>query len=109
MLLNRAWQLPVAATFRRNMTWQSNVSLCGPATVASAFRSLGEGAASEADVLAGTGRCRLGVLASWDFTLDELAEVARRHTKRTVTVLRDLTPNTFTSSSAMRTIQVGVT
>ncbi len=28
-------------------------------------------------------------------TLDELAEVARRHTKRTVTVLRDLTPDTF--------------
>ena len=94
MLLDRAWQLPVAATFRRNMAWQSNVSLCGPASIANAFRSLGEAAATEADVLAGTGRCPLGI-CFMGLTLDELAEVARSHTKRTVTVLRDLTADTF--------------
>jgi hypothetical protein len=94
MLLDRAWQLPVAATFSRNVAWQSNVSLCGPASVANAFRSLGEAAATEADVLAGTGRCRLGICIM-GLTLDELAEVARSHTKRTVTVLRDLTPDAF--------------
>jgi len=55
-LLERAWRLPVAATFSRRVTWQSNGSLCGPAAVANAYRSLGEAAITEAKVLAGTGR-----------------------------------------------------
>ena len=93
-LLDRAWQLPVAAMFGRDVAWQSNVSLCGPASVANAFRSLGETAATEADVLAGTGRCWTGI-CFMGLTLDELAEITRMHTKRTVTVLRDLAPETF--------------
>ena len=40
-LLDRAWQLPVAATFKRNVVWQSNESVCGPASLANVFRSLG--------------------------------------------------------------------
>jgi hypothetical protein len=92
--IERAWQLPVAATFRREVTWQSNVSRCGPASVANVLRSLGEPAASEAQVLAGTWRCWTGVCIM-GLTLDELAEVARVKTQRTVTVLRDLSLEEF--------------
>ena len=54
-LLERAWRLPVAATFQRKVSWQSNGSRCGPAAVANAYRSLGEAAGTEGKVLAGTG------------------------------------------------------
>jgi hypothetical protein len=88
-LVQRAWDLPVAATFGRQLTWQSNASRCGPAAVANVNRSLGEAATTEAKVLAGTGRCWTG-LCILGLTLDELADVARFNTRRKVTVLRDL-------------------
>jgi hypothetical protein len=81
-LLDRAWQLPVAATFQRTVTWQSNGSRCGPASVANVLRSLGAPASTESAVLAGTGRCWTG-FCLFGLTLDELA------------VLRDLTPEAF--------------
>jgi hypothetical protein len=93
-VVDRAWQLPVASTFSRRLNWQSNGSLCGPASLANVYRSLGEPARTEADVLAGTGRCWIGFCIP-GMTLDELAEVARAHTTRTVTVLRDFTPEDF--------------
>ena len=93
-MVERAWQLPVAARFKPGLTWQSNASRCGPASVANAFRSLGEPATTEAAVLAGTGRCRFGICVL-GLTLDQLAEVAQAHTTRKVTVLRDLTADTF--------------
>ena len=93
-LLNRAWDLPVAATYEHQVTWQSNGSLCGPASVANAFRSLGEPADTEREVLDETGLCWTGYCIL-GLTLDELADVARKHTKRKVTVLRDLTPDQF--------------
>ena len=88
-LVQRAWDLPVAATFDRRLAWQSNPSRCGPAAVANVNRSLGEAATTEAKVLAGTGRCWTGVCIL-GLTLDELADVARFNTRRKVTVLRDL-------------------
>jgi hypothetical protein len=92
--IERAWQLPAASTFRREVTWQSNASRCGPASVANALRSLGEPAASEAQVLAGTWWCWTGVCIM-GLTLDELAEVARAKTQRKVTVLRDVNLEQF--------------
>lgn len=92
-LLDRAWRLPTAATFNRTITWQTNGSLCGPASLANSFRSLGDDKRTEAEVLRGTGRCPLG-FCLMGLTLDELAEVAR-HSNRKVTVLRDLTPDDF--------------
>lgn len=92
-LLDRAWRLPTAATFNRTITWQTNGSLCGPASLANSFRSLGDDKRTEAEVLRGTGRCPLGFCVM-GLTLDELAEVAR-HSNRKVTVLRDLTPDDF--------------
>jgi hypothetical protein len=93
-LLDRAWRLPVAATFSRRVTWQSNGSRCGPAAVANAYRSLGEAAITEGKVLAGTGRCWTGACI-FGLTLDELADVARANTARKVTVLRDLSEEQF--------------
>ena len=93
-VLTRAWQLPVAATFKPQVTWQSNRSLCGPASVANVFRSFAEPATTESAVLAGTGRCWTG-MCFFGLTLDELADVARKNTKRKVTVLRDLTDQEF--------------
>src|SRR5215213_10176508 len=93
-LIEHAWRLPVAATFNRQVVWQSNVSRCGPAAVANAYRSLGEGAVTEGKVLAGTGRCWTG-LCIMGLTLDELADVARANTSRQITVLRDLSEDQF--------------
>ena len=93
-LLERAWRLPVAATFNSDVTWQSNGSRCGPASIANAFRSIGEEETSEAKVLEGTGKCWTGFCII-GLTLDELAEVARAHTERKVSVIRDLTPEQF--------------
>jgi hypothetical protein len=92
--VERAWKLPAASTFKKELTWQSNPSLCGPASVANVLRSLGETATSENAVLAGTGRCWTGI-CFMGLSLDELAEVTRSKTNRTVTVLRDLSPGQF--------------
>lgn len=89
-LLERAWMLPVAARYGHKLEFQANVSVCGPASAANVFRSLGAGPTTVRAVLEGTGRCRwLGYC--WNgLTLDELAEVVRSKTDRRVTVLRDL-------------------
>ncbi|MDQ0136802.1 hypothetical protein J2T08_004741 [Neorhizobium galegae] len=93
-LMDRAWTLPVAATFGRNVTWQSNGSRCGPASIANAFRSVGEDETTEAEVLDGTGMCWTGFCII-GLTLDELADLARMKTERKVSVLRDLTADEF--------------
>jgi hypothetical protein len=93
-LMERAWQLPAAATFARKLDSQTNGSFCGPSSLANVFRSLGEAATDEQAVLKDTGKCRTG-MCFMGLTLDELAGVARTHTQRNVTVLRDLTPETF--------------
>jgi Phytochelatin synthase len=93
-LLEKAWHLPVAAKYRRTLEFQSNGSVCGPASLANVFRSLAEPAASEVSVLEGTGLCRTGYCLL-GLSLDQLAQVARRHTSRKVSVLRDLTPDAF--------------
>ena len=93
-LMEQAFALPVAASFGSDITWQSNASRCGPASVANVYRSIGEEETSEAAVLDGTGLCWTG----WcivGLTLDELAGVAQAHTERKVTVLRDLTEDAF--------------
>ena len=92
--IEKAWKLPAATSFKKDVTWQSNPSMCGPASVANALRSLGEAAVSENAVLTGTGRCWSG-FCFMGLTLDELAEITRSKTKRTVTVLQDLTADQF--------------
>jgi hypothetical protein len=94
-LLDRAWSLPAAASFNRDLAWQSNPSTCGPASLANVFRSLGEPAAdTEAEVVKAAGPCWFGICPI-GLTLDQLGEVARSHTRRRVAVMRDLTPEAF--------------
>lgn len=93
-LMEKAWSLPVAASFEGNVTWQSNASLCGPASLANVFRSLGDKTTTEGDVLAGTGKCWTG-FCIMGLSLDELAALAKMKTRRKVTVLRDLTREQF--------------
>jgi hypothetical protein len=93
-LIDKAWKLPVAAAYGPNITWQSNGSRCGPASIANALRSLGEEETTEAEVLDGTGMCWTGFCII-GLTLDELAEVTRTHTERKVSVLRNLTAEEF--------------
>ena len=50
--VERAWKLPAAASFRHEVSWQSNASLCGPSSLANVFRSFGEDATTEKSVLA---------------------------------------------------------
>ncbi len=87
-LLERAWKLPVASQYRRALGFQSNGSLCGPASLASAFRSLGfpsyEKAVLEDSGLCWSGMCFMGL------TLDELGGLAKRRLPHGVRVLRDL-------------------
>lgn len=92
--LEEAWQLPVATRYPRPLHWQANGSLCGPASLVNVFRSLGEKAADEGDVLEGSGKCPTG-LCWMGLTLDELAEVARRRGTRRVAVRRNLSEEDF--------------
>lgn len=93
-LLEKAWHLPVASAFGHHVDFQSNQSLCGPASVANILRSVGEPADTESKVLAHTRKCWSGI-CFLGLSLDELADVARTATKRNVTILRDLTADAF--------------
>ena len=46
-VLEKAWHLPVASAFDRHVDFQSNQSLCGPASIANILRSFGEAADTE--------------------------------------------------------------
>ena len=93
-LLERAWQLPIAAQYRKGMLYQENGSVCGPTSVANVQRSLGQPGASVQTVLEGTGKCWTGI-CFMGLSLDELAEVTRHATGRKVTLLRELSLGQF--------------
>jgi hypothetical protein len=93
-LLEKAWRLPNASAFGHHVDFQSNQSLCGLASIANILRSFGEPADTEKKVLAHTTKCWSGI-CFFGLSLDELADVTRTATKRSVTVLRDLTPEAF--------------
>src|SRR4029077_15396148 len=46
-MLEKAWHLPVASAFDGHVNFQSNQSLCGPASIANILRSFGEPADTE--------------------------------------------------------------
>lgn len=93
-LLAKAWALPVAALYRRNIDFQNNGSFCGPTSVVNVMQSLDLGG-NQSTVLEGTGISTvLGILPR-GITIDALAEVARKRLKKNVTVLRDLDLATF--------------
>ena len=95
-ILARAWALPVARTYDHRVVPQSNGSVCGPASLANVFRSLGDPDASSQRTIANSGLCRTGYCIP-GLTLDELAAMAQaqRNTTRRVSVVRDITLDEF--------------
>lgn len=95
-LLERAWALPVAATYGRDaLLFQPKVSYCGPTSLANVSISLGlDPEATPETVLDGTGYCWTGQCIP-GLTLDELAEIARHELDADVKVLRDLDLDAF--------------
>jgi hypothetical protein len=89
-LLEKAWTLPVAKQYRAaGIDYQHNGSFCGPTSAVDVLRSLGR-AADQATILDGSGLSTWFGLLPGGVTLDQLAELVRRQSGRTVTVLRDL-------------------
>src|ERR1043165_9602719 len=78
-LLEKAWALPVAATFKTTLAFQSNGSTCGPTSLSDVKRSLGL-TSDERSILDGTGKCWSGIRFG-GLALDELAGIARQKTK----------------------------
>jgi hypothetical protein len=88
-LLSRAWELPVAVGYRKGFSPQENGSLCGMATTVNLMSSLGLTPPSQKSLVIGAISPYLGV-ELFGVTLDELADIVRGQTGRTVTVARDL-------------------
>ena len=93
-LLARAWALPVASRYQRELYWQANGSYCGPASLLNLFASQGKRFHDEGAILDGSGKCWSGV-CFMGLTLDELAAIARLRTQAKVSVLRDLSRAQF--------------
>lgn len=92
-LLERAWALPVAATYPRPLLWQANPTACGPTSVANLLRSGGEATSEPAQVAAHGSGCVRGFCFG-GLTLDGLAEAARQTSSGwKVSVLRPATVN----------------
>jgi hypothetical protein len=89
--LRAAFALPVASRYESaGVVYQPNGSICGPTSVANVARTFDRPGATPDAVLEGTGKCRLFGVCVMGLTLEELADVARRATGRTVTIVRDL-------------------
>lgn len=94
-MLDRAYALPVARLYGRELAWQSNGSLCGPASVLNVLRSMGRMAeGDEGDVLEGTGLCASGMCFA-GLSLDEVASVVNAREGLRASVMRDLSPEAF--------------
>lgn len=90
-LLERAWRMPVAASYRRaGIVYQPNGSICGPTSIANVMRSLGTRGATPQQVIAGTGLCSINDICFGGITLEDVAGLVRSRTGKRVTVLRDL-------------------
>jgi hypothetical protein len=88
-LLKKAWALPVAVAYQRDIEFQQNGSVCGPTSLVNVLRSLKQSGNQES-ILQGSGFSTvLGYLPE-GLTLDQLAQIARQKLQRKVTVLRDL-------------------
>lgn len=93
-LLERAWALPVASTYRSRFEYQINGAFCGPAAAVNLFHSLDLHQFTQNNVFdrAETGYWKARLLG---MNLDELAGLIRDNAALEVTVLRGLTLEEF--------------
>jgi hypothetical protein len=88
-LLERAWQLPVAATYKPGMEYQKNGSFCGPTSAVVVAHSLGA-TVDQGHILDGTQVKTTFGMVMGGVTLDELAEVARAKLGKAATIVREI-------------------
>jgi hypothetical protein len=89
-LLRVAWGLPVASRYGRySFEFQSNQSVCGPASVANMLHSLGERSTQEQVLASSPKQAWFGYLLG-GLTLDQLGDLMSRRTGRPVRILRGL-------------------
>jgi len=98
-LLDKAWQLPVAAQLKPGMEFQHNGSFCGPTSAVVLSHSLHMDA-DQSHILDGTEVHPTFGIVFGGVTLDQLAGVVREKTHKNVTVLRDLTLDQFRAEVA---------
>lgn len=89
-LLEKAWALPVAATYRKagELSYQKNPSFCGPTTLVNALHSLGNSEVTQNNVFEGTSFHAWNAIMG--MPLDRFAELVRQKSQRKVTVVRDI-------------------
>jgi hypothetical protein len=93
-LLEKAWALPVAATYQAGIDFQRNASVCGPTSLVNVLHSLKQPGNQES-ILQGTNFSTvLGYLPE-GLTLDQLADIARQKLRSKIIVLRDLDLSAF--------------
>jgi Phytochelatin synthase len=88
-LLAKAWALPVASLYRKQIEYQGNPSFCGPTSLVNVMHSLQLGA-DQRTVLEGSGRSTVFGLLLGGIRLDDLAVLTRQRLGKRVTLLRDL-------------------
>lgn len=89
-LLAEAWRLPVAAAYAVDgFEYQTNPSVCGPASIANLLQSNG-GTETQADVLRDARVFNIMGLLPGGITLDQAATILSREMGREAVVIRDL-------------------
>jgi hypothetical protein len=88
-LLAKAWALPVAALYRKQIEYQGNPSLCGPTSLVNVMHSLQLGG-DQHTVLEGSGRSTVFGLLPGGIRLDDLAVLAHERLGKRATALHDL-------------------
>lgn len=89
-LLESAWALPVAKTYRESFEYQINPMFCGPATAVNVLKSLGITKYQQSNVFDPSSISYFKTLAA-GLTLDEMATLVQDASGANVTALHDLT------------------
>jgi hypothetical protein len=88
-LLAKAWALPVASLYRKQIEYQGNPSFCGPTSLVNVMHSLQLGA-DQHTVLDGSGRSTVFGFLPGGIRLDDLAVLAQKRLGKSVTARHDL-------------------
>lgn len=89
-LLESAWALPVAKTYRESFEYQINPMFCGPATAVNVLKSLGITKYQQSNVFDPSSISYFKALAA-GLTLDEMATLVQAASGAKVVALHDLT------------------
>lgn len=97
LFLARAWQLPVASTFKDDFKYQVNAAFCGPATAVNVFRSLDADTDHTQNTVfqeADTWYWKARVMG---MTLDEMTELMKANSDYKIIARRNLSETEFRS------------